>query len=253
MEIKLYNDDCFNIFPEIPDGSIHLVLVDPPYGTTACKWDTVLDLERMWKELNRIVKPNAGMLFTGSQPFTSILVMSNIKNFRCEWIWQKAVGSNFATTRYQPMKEHESVLVFGFQSPNYFPVMQERSGNEKGKSRKVCHKPRKEKDVEIFHGKKGFTRDRLTRSYGELRNPSSVQYFQNRNKQDRGLHPTQKPVALMEYLIKTYSNEGDVVLDFCMGSGTTGVACKNSNREFIGIEKEEKYYEIAKQRINNDL
>ncbi len=246
--IKLYNDDCFNVFPTLKDRSIDLVLCDMPYGTTACKWDTCLDLELMWKELKRIVKDNTAIILTASQPFTSVLVCSNIKNFRCEWIWQKAVGSNFATVRYQPMKEHESVLVFGFESPKYYPIMQERTGNEKGKSRKICRSPRKEKDVDLF-GNRSFTRDRLTREYGELRNPSSIQFFQNRNINDRGLHPTQKPVALMEYLIKTYSNEGDVVLDFCMGSGTTGVACKNLGRSFIGIEKELNYFEIAQKRI----
>lgn len=234
---------------KIPDKSIDMILCDLPYGTTACKWDVVIPFEPLWEQYNRVIKDNGAIVLFASQPFTSRLVCSNILNFKYEWIWEKAVGSNFATVKYQPMKEHESVLVFGGNKGkvNYYPILQERKGNEKGKTRKAT------RDVSIggcggeIYG--DISKNRDTKSYGQLRNPSSVQFFQNRNPSDRGLHPTQKPVALLEYLIKTYTNENEIVLDNCMGSGSTGVAALKNNRKFVGVELNDTYFDIAKKRI----
>lgn len=242
MNLMLGN--CLERMKEIPDGSVDMILTDPPYGTTACKWDSVIPLEDMWEQLNRIIKPNGAIVMTASQPFTSVLVCSNLLMFKHEWIWNKNRGSNFATLKFQPMKEHESVLVFGKNKVNYLPIKEERKGS--GKSR-VAY---------AFNGSNtgkrettgGFTDNRVNHRESELRFPSSVQKFNT----EVGFHPTQKPVALMEYLIKTYTNENETVLDFTMGSGTTGVACVNLNREFIGIEMDEGYFNIAKDRIEKN-
>jgi len=247
MTIQLYKGDCLEVMKQIPDKSVDMILCDLPYGTTACKWDTVIPFEPLWGSYERIIKDDGAIVLTASQPFTSALVMSNPKLFKYEWIWQKAVGSNFATTKYMPMKEHESVLVFGKGKTKYFPIMQERTGG--GKERlKYGHSGGKTGEANGGLKFKGFN----SCTYNELRCPSSVQYFNNRES-CRGLHPTQKPVALCEYLIKTYTNDGDTVLDNCMGSGTTGVACKRLNRNFIGIELDDKYFEIAKNRIEGEL
>ena len=246
--IKLINDDCLKAMQDIPDQSIDLVLTDPPYGTTACKWDSIIPFEPMWKQLKRIIKDNSAIIFTASQPFTSALVMSNTEMFKYEWIWQKAVGSNFATLKYQPMKEHENILVFSKKTHKYFPIKEKRKGS--GSAR--MNYGHNGSITGEANGTQKFEGWEVGKYDKELRNPSSVQYFNNRES-TRGLHPTQKPVALLEYLIKTYTNEGDTVLDFTMGSGSTGVACKNINRNFIGIELDENYYKIATERINNGL
>jgi len=227
---------------DIPDGSVDMVLTDPPYGTTACKWDSVIPLEPMWEHLKRVTKKNGAIVMTASQPFTSTMVCSNLKMFKYEWIWKKNAGSNFGALKFQPMKEHESVLVFCKGPVNYYPIKQERS--EAGKSM-VRHgvKSKASDGLDVFGGlNKGYDN---SKNDPTMRVPSSVQLF----NRERGLHPTQKPVALMEYLIKTYTNEGETVLDFTMGSGTTGVAAKNLDRNFIGIELDEKYFKIAKERI----
>jgi len=176
--------------------------------------------------------------------------MSNTKMFRYEWIWSKSVGSNFATLKYQPMKEHESVLVFSKQRHNYYPIMQERNGTQRGIS------PDYSNTVSASKNEKGdviggISRNRDGKKYSEWRNPSSIQFFNNRIRCDRGIHPTQKPVRLLQYLIKTYTNEGETVLDFTFGSGTTGLAAQNTNRKFIGIEKDDKYFKIACRRISD--
>jgi site-specific DNA-methyltransferase (adenine-specific) len=239
MMINLMHGDCLERMAEIPDGSVDMVLTDPPYGTTACKWDSVIDLPQMWAHLKRVIKPNGAIVMTASQPFTSILVSSNYAMFRHEWIWQKNCGSNFATLKHNPFKEHESAIVFG-EGPTVFnAIRQERSAGGKAmvKSCKYAGKGGGEAIGEMATDK--ANRDPNTR------HPSSVQKF---NVQ-RGHHPTQKPVALMEYLIKTYTNEGETVLDFTMGSGTTGVACVNTGRAFIGIELDEGYFKVAQERI----
>ena len=244
--IDLRKGDCLELMKDIPDKSIDAIICDLPYGTTACKWDTIIPFEPLWEQYKRIIKDNGAIVLFGSQPFTSALVMSNPKMFKYEWIWEKAVGSNFAALKYQPMKEHESVLVFSKGTHNYYPIKEERKGS--GKER-IKHKYNA-LESKTGEANGGLLNTERTGNYGELRNPSSVQYFNNREG-CRGLHPTQKPVKLMEYLIKTYTNEGEVVLDNTMGSGTTGVACVNTNRRFIGMELDDKYFEIAERRITD--
>ena len=230
--------DCLERMKEIPDGSVDMVLTDPPYGTTACKWDSIIPLEPMWEQLKRVTKPNGAIVMTASQPFTSVLVSSNFKIFKCEWIWEKDGGSNFATVRFQPMKEHESVLVFCRGKATYNQIKQERIGSRKGKETTTKNNGN-ENGVYGDFAKSGSYK------VPALRCPRSIQRF----NRERGQHPTQKPVALMEYLIKTYTNEDETVLDFTMGSGTTGVACKNLGRKFIGIEMDDKYFQVAQDRI----
>ena len=243
--------DCLERMKEIPDGSVDLILTDPPYGITACKWDSVIPLEPMWIELKRIIKPNGAIVMFGSQPFTSVLVTSNLKMFKYEWIWEKAVGSNFAALKYQPMKEHENILVFCKGTTVYNPIKEERKGSGKQRQKAgYANSKATAKTGQFIGGIMDATK--RTNDYEELRYPSSIQYFNNRDK-DRGMHPTQKPVALMEYLIKTYTNEKETVLDFTMGSGTTGAACVNTKRNFIGIERDDKYFDISVKRIRGEL
>ena len=241
--------DCLERMKEIPDGSVDMILADPPYGTTACKWDSVIPLEPMWKELKRIIKPNGAIVMFGSQPFTSVLVTSNLKMFKYEWIWEKAVGSNFAALKYQPMKEHENILVFCKGTTVYNPIKEERKGSGKQRQKAgYANSKATAKTGQFIGGIMDATK--RTNDYEELRYPSSIQYFNNRDK-DRGMHPTQKPTELFEYLIKTYTNENDLVLDNTAGSGTTAIACLNTNRQFIVMEKEQKYYDIILKRVGD--
>lgn len=221
----------------IPDASVDAVIADPPYGTTACKWDAVIPFAPMWEQLRRVAKANAVFAFTASQPFAAALVMSNPREFRHEWVWQKERGSNFQNTMREPMKEHETVQVFSRGGWTYHRQLQERAPGGLARVRLP------------FRGSVGSDVTRPmqdTRTHtATLRVPSSVQCF----NVERGMHPTQKPVALLAYLVRTYTNPGDTVLDFCMGSGTTGVACVQEGRDFIGIEREAAYYEISQRRI----
>jgi site-specific DNA-methyltransferase (adenine-specific) len=215
-----------------------MVLVDLPYGTTACKWDSIIPLDKLWEQYNRICKKDGAMVFTAAQPFTTILAASNLKNFRYEWIWEKPQGTNPMNAKVMPLKSHENILVFYRKKPVYNPQMW-YSTPYSGFSSNTS------KIGEVYGSAKSKHRDNPQGS----RYPKTVLKF----KQEKGLHPTQKPVEMMEYLIKTYSNEGDVILDNTMGSGTTGVACVNTNRNFIGIEMEENYYKIAEQRISSTV
>ena len=237
---QLFNGDCLELMKSIPDKSIDAIITDPPYGTTACKWDLVIPFDLMWEQLNRIIKPNCAIVLFGSEPFSSALRMSNIKNYKYDWIWQKNRGSNFAAVKYMPMKEHEIISVFN--KHNYYPIMQKRTG---GGADRIKYKINPSTSAEVYNGL--VAKESTMRS--ELRVPSSIQKFNT----EVGKHPTQKPVELIEYLIKTYTNENETVLDFTMGSGTTGVACKNLNRKFIGIEMDYKYFELAKKRIENHI
>jgi len=237
--VKLYHDDCFDIFPTLEDNSIDLVLCDMPYGTTNCKWDIVIDLSKMWLELLRICVENAAFVFTATQPFTSILTCSNLKNFKYDWVWCKTKGTGHLNAKIQPLRNKEDILVFYRKQPTYNPQFEQGTAYDKG----VC---RDNKKKDWVYGKVREEHKRLPNT--GYRYPKQIIKIKD---EERGKqHPTQKPVALMEYLIKTYSNECYTVLDFCMGSGSTGVACKNTNRNFIGIEKEEKYFNIAKDRIS---
>jgi len=239
---QIYNHNCLDLMKDIPDASIDMILCDLPYGTTACKWDTVIPFEPLWEQYKRIIKANGAIVLFGSQPFTSVLIMSNVKMFKYEWIWEKAAGSNFALVKYQPLKEHENILVFGKNKVNYYPIKEPRKGSG---YKRLEHGYKSNGTVSEVTG---IVSNRKGKVYDDLKNPSSVQYFNNRES-TRGLHPTQKPVALLEYLIKTYSLEGEVVLDFTMGSGSTGVACLNTGRKFIGCELDGNYFEIAKNRL----
>jgi len=244
-KIELYHADCLEKMKDIPSGSVDMILTDPPYGTTACKWDVIIPFEPMWEELNRIIKPNGAIALFGSEPFSSHLRISNIKMFKYDWIWYKNRGSNFATVKYQPMKEHEIISIFN--KHNYYPIKENRKGG--GVSRVAYKfKPSNTGKREVL-GKFELTEEKTKENQENLRFPSSVQKFNT----EVGYHSTQKPVELLEYLIKTYTLENETVLDFTMGSGSTGVACKNLNRNFIGIEKDEKYFNIAKERIDSHM
>lgn len=247
--IDLRLGDCLVEMPKIADKSIDMILCDLPYGTTACKWDTIIPLEPLWEQYKRIIKDSGAIILTATQPFASKLVGTNINWFKYDWVYGKLVGSNFATLNYQPMKEHEHILVFGKGKTTYNPIKEERKGSGKQRQSLGYDNSKATARVGEFVGGKMDATKRKNK-YDKLRFPSSIQFFNNRDK-DRGLHPTQKPVALFEYLIKTYINEGDLVLDNCAGSGTTGVACKNLKRNCILIEKDEEYFKIAEERIKN--
>ena len=237
--VWLMQGDCLELMKNIPDGSVDLVLTDPPYGTTACKWDSVITFEPMWEQLNRIIKPNGAICLFGSEPFSSALRMSNIKHFKYDWIWEKTLASNFSLCKKQPNKKHEIVSVFYKSQPTYNPQMQV------GKP----YKDKERKRTVGVHGGKETTKKPIENN--GTRYPSSVQKFSNGN--NGNVHPTQKPIDLLEYFIRTYTNEDETVLDFTMGSGSTGVACVNTNRRFIGIELDDGYFEIAKNRIQEAL
>lgn len=241
-KVDLMLGDCLEMMAEIEDGSVDMVLTDPPYGTTACKWDAVIPFEPMWAGVKRVLKKNGAAVFTASQPFTSALVMSNPSMFKHEWVWIKNRGSNFANTVREPMKEHESVLVFSSGKWAYNRQMQPRTGGGADRANYACTFKTSSENYREFEARED---NRLS----EMRVPSSWQKFNTAAGAEKTKHPTQKPVALMEYLIKTYTNEGEVVLDFTMGSGTTGVACMNTGRRFIGIERDEGYFDIAEKRI----
>jgi len=231
------NADCFDVFPSIPDKSIDAIIADLPYGTTACKWDSVLPFDKLWEQYERIIKPNGAIVLTASQPFTSALIMSNPKLYRYNWVWHKTRPSNFPLAKKQPMKYHEDICVFGIKCPLYYPQMV--------KADKVRKKGKNE-------GYRGFNKglekpEYLDKEYTDFY-PSSIQTFPLHN--GGLLHPTQKPLELMEYLVKTYTNEGDTVLDNTMGSGTTILAAIKNNRIGIGIEKEKKYYDVAVRRAS---
>lgn len=238
MSVKLYLGDCLEVMKQLPDNSIDMVLCDLPYGTTSCSWDVIIPFEPLWEQYHRICKDNAVIALFASQPFTSMLVTSNIKEFRHEWIWIKNRGSNFANTVREPMKEHEEILIFSKGKWTYNKQLQERTGGGLDRAKYNVSWRTSSDNYRKFD-------DRENNQIGELRVPSSWQKFNT----ETGLHPTQKPVELCEYLIKTYSNVGDTILDNCMGSGTTGIACLHTDRNFIGIDKEQKYFDIAQRRI----
>ncbi len=228
---SLYHGDCLTVMKDIPDQSIDMILCDLPYGMTEFKWDSAIPLDQLWSHYKRIIKIHGAIVFTASQPFTSALVMSNPKWFRHEWIWEKDNGSNFMHVNRMPFRVHESVLVFSDSAPIYHPQM------EKGKPYIALHPG---KFALNFRGKK-----RIPTMNDGFRYPRSIIKFNT----ERGLHPTQKPVALFEYLIKTYTQKGETVLDSCAGSGTTAIACLNTNRNYICIEKDEKYFKVMQDRV----
>ena len=241
-DVTLINGDCLQVMPTMITTMADAVIADPPYGTTQCKWDAVLPFDQMWGALAGCVKSTAAICLTASQPFSSALVMSNPVMFKHEWVWIKNRGSNFANTVREPMKEHEMVLVFSKGKWTYNKQMQERTGGGKALAGKTQRRHARDSENYVIRAQAENT---LT----ELRVPSSWQKFNT----EVGLHPTQKPVALMEYLVKTYTNHGDTVLDFCMGSGTTGVACVKQGRRFVGIEQDADHFATARKRIEDAL
>jgi len=241
--IDLRKGDCLEVMKTIKDNSIDAIITDPPYGTTACKWDSVIDFDLMWEQLNRIIKPNGAIVLFGSEPFSSALRMSNIKNYKYDWVWEKTQATGHLNAKKQPLRSNELISVFYKKQCTYNP--QKTRG----------HKP-------MNTGVRKLSVQNKTEVYGKAtkelpfggdtdRHPRTNLVFKS-DKQKSYLHPTQKPIALMQYLIKTYTNEGETVLDFTMGSGSTMVAAQNLNRNGIGIEQDENYFKIAKQRIKEN-
>jgi site-specific DNA-methyltransferase (adenine-specific) len=237
--VNLIHGECLEEMAKLPDGCVDMVMCDPPYGTTACKWDSIIPLEPMWEQLKRLIKPNGAIVMTASQPFTTTLIASNMKMFKYCWVWEKSHPSNIANAKRMVMKWHEDVCVFYSIPPTYKPQKTQGKPNH---STGTANGKRTNRSI---HNANLLQID----DYSGMKHPKSI--IKANNPRIKGQHPTQKPVALMEYLIKTYTSEGETVLDFTMGSGTTGVACVNLNREFIGIERDDKYFEIAKNRIGN--
>jgi len=248
-KIELIHGDCLEEMDRlIEKGTIFdAIITDPPYGTTACKWDSIIPFESMWERLNKLIKPNGAIVLFGSQPFTSALIMSNLKMFKYEWIWDKVQPTGALTVKKMPMKQHENVIIFYKEQPTYNRQMKER---KKEDIRINAIRNKKNQKTNFGYEHVGGMGMKYAVDYDPTKvNPKTIITFSKQPTRIKNLHPTQKPVALMEYLIKTYTNEKDLVLDFTMGSGTTGLACLNTNRNFIGIEKEEKYVKIAEKRI----
>ena len=239
MELnKIYNEDCLEGMKRIPDKSVDMILCDLPYGTTACKWDTIIPFEPLWEQYKRVIKDNGAIVLTASQPFTSALVMSNPKMFKYAWVWDKALAGNGILAKVQPLKIHEDVCVFAKGKVNYFPIMRKGKGRYKG-------------GIKDNHGT--FSGAEAPKVWSDEYYPTTVLDFSGAGMRSTRVHPTQKPVALFEYLINTYTIEGGTVLDNCMGSGTTAIACLNTNRNFIGFELDETYYTLANNRIAKHL
>jgi DNA modification methylase len=240
MSYELKHGDCLEIMKDISTASIDMILCDLPYGTTYAKWDNVIPMPRLWEQYGRIIKNGGAIVLHSAQPFTSFLICSKPEWYRTEWIWDKEYATNFANANRHPLKQHESVIVFGKSTTVYYPQkVAGRQNHTQGKSLKNVSETR------LING-------RVADDLSGMKFPKSIICFPKHSSQC-GLHPTQKPVELAEYLIKTYTKEGETVLDNCMGSGTTGVACLNQNRNFIGIEKEQKYFEIAQKRLSELL
>lgn len=241
--MKLINGECLEVMDKLIADNVKVdaIITDPPYGTTACKWDSVIDFDEMWLRLNKLIKPNGAIVLFGSEPFSSALRMSNIKNYKYDWVWDKKHSTNFMLAKKQPLKYHENISVFN--SKIYYPIKTPRIKNKdyRGGTNEF-------KNNNIVSKVKDTTKTLRTELY-----PKSIIEEHSQKAECNNIHrqhPTQKPIALMEYLIKTYTNENETVLDFTMGSGSTGVACKNLNRDFIGIELDENYFKIANDRIN---
>jgi len=239
-KIDLRLGDCLEVIKTIEDNSIDAIITDPPYGTTACKWDSVIPFEPMWEQLNRIIKPNGAIVLFGSEPFSSALRMSNIKNYKYDWIWEKTQATGHLNAKKQPLRSNELISVFYKKQCTYNP--------QKTQGHKPMNSGIRRLEIQNKTSVYGKATKELPFGGNTDRYPRTNLLFKS-DKQKNYLHPTQKPVALMEYLIKTYTNEGETVLDFTMGSGTTGVAAKNTSRNFIGIEMDDKYFKIAQERI----
>ena len=247
---KLYKGDCLEVMDRlIKEGvKVDMVLTDPPYGTTNCKWDSVIPFDKMWERVNKLIKPNGAVVLFGSEPFSSALRISNIKNYRYDLIWEKEQGTDFGNANRKPLKAHENISIFYKKQPTYNPQF------TKGKPYTDKRTNKREmaiKNNKLEHRNIIFTSETIPIENKGTRYPTTVIKASREKGSMSGYHPTQKPINLLEWLIKTYTNEGDLVLDFTMGSGSTGVACLNTNRKFIGIELDEHYFDIAKDRLEN--
>ena len=244
---QIINADCMEFMQNIPDKSIDCIICDLPYGTTACSWDVVIPFDKLWEQYKRIRKDNTPIVLFGSEPFSSFLRCSNLKEFKYDWVWNKLSGGNVLITKYQPLKVHEIISVFSKGKSNYFPIL------EYGYESRINEKPTI-KNSEMFYVKsnKFFKTDK--NKPADSRYPKSIITYSKQASEccnSQSIHPTQKPLKLIEYLIKTYSNEGDLILDNCSGSGTLAVACHNLKRRFICIEKDKDYYEASVERLKN--
>ena len=245
--IQLMQGDCLELMKSIPSGSVDMILCDLPYGTTACKWDTIIPFEPLWEQYKRVIKSNGAIVLFASQPFTTTLISGNILNYKYSWVWDKGTGTNFQQVKRQPMRYTEDICVFSYNAHNYYPIIEKR---EKAKDYTNCKTLRsKNENINHFHSDESKLNVLRTEKYPSniISISSQIAECNNLNR----IHPTQKPVALCEYLIKTYTNGGETVLDNCMGSGTTGVAAKNLGRNFIDKKKKKKYFQIASERIKN--
>ena len=241
-KVQLYKGDCLEIMKDIKDKSIDMILCDLPYGTTACKWDSIIPFEPLWEQYNRIIKDNGAIVLFGNEPFTSKLICSNLKGFKYRWDWNKKIPSGMGYAKFRPMQQTEDIAVFTKKGEKtiYNPQMEKREKPIKSGGNNI--------ETSVYKGFKCIGEGKEYKKTYEYKNPTTLIEF---SKIRRGsLHPTQKPVELLEYLIRTYTNEGETVLDNCMGSGSTGEACLRTNRNFIGIEKDDKYFDIAYNRIN---
>lgn len=244
---QLYKGDCLEVMKALPDNSVDLILCDLPYGTSACKWDTVIPLDKLWERYERIIKEEGAIVLFGAEPFSSHLRISNLRLYKYDWKWEKPNGANFLNFKYQPAKVHEDIMVFGKKAVSY-----SKNGNmqyfpQMGVGKPYSQRSGKQKNAYGNSSVRTPIEQVITDNKGERYPRSILRFGLDKEK----CHPTQKPVALLEYLIKTYTNEGDIVLDNCMGSGSTGVACARTWRHFIGIEKDDGYFEVARQRIRN--
>lgn len=233
---RIYVEDCISGMNKIPDGFVDMILCDLPYGTTQCKWDVIIPFEELWKQYHRVIKDNGAIVLTASQPFTSLLIASNIKNYKYSWIWEKSKATGYLNSKKRPLIAHEDIIVFSKKSPIYYPQMTEGTPYNKGKALR---------NTDVY----GSQVATLVENKDGKRYPRTVQYFKTAESEGKVLHPTQKPVALFEYLINTYTKPNEIVLDTCMGSGTTAIAAINSNRNFIGFEQDKGYARIAENRI----
>ena len=237
--VWLMQGDCLERMQQIPSGSVDMVLTDPPYGTTACKWDSVIPLDKMWEQLKRIIRPNGAIVMTASQPFTTVLIASNLKDFKYTWVWDKVKPSTGLHAKIMPLRSTEDIVVFGKDKINYFPQMAQK---------KLRVESKNDSNGEAFGGAR-VKREHDNKGLGY---PKNLLVMSNADQTGR-VHPTQKPVALMEYLIKTYTNEDEVVLDFTAGSMSTAIACINTNRKGIMVEKDEYYFKVGSDRVSKAL
>ncbi len=238
---RIYNEDCLEGMKRIPDKSIDMILCDLPYGTTACKWDNVIPFEPLWEQYERVIKDNGAIVLTAREPFTSLLVTSNLKAYKHKWVWNKKQSGSFANAKYMPLQIEEDIVVFCKGKVNYYPIMRKGKYRKKGGSKKQIESMSK------------FIKPDYYKYSDEYYPVNILEDFPNCSNKGKNVHPTQKPVTLFEYLIKTYTNEGETVLDNCMGSGTTAIACINTNRNFIGFELDKHYCDIANERIQKAL